>query len=76
MAKGVRVQRQATKQQLEFVKFLKDVQKQNGMKIMYEIDDLCFKEDIPDYNKYKPAFENPEIRESAQAIMSLCEINE
>jgi hypothetical protein len=72
-AKGVRIQRQATRQQLEFVKFLKEVQKQNGMKIMYEIDDLCFKEDIPDYNKYKPAFENPEIRESAQAIMAMCD---
>ena len=73
MAKGVRVQRQATKQQLEFVKLLTEVKKQNGMKIMYEIDDICFKEDIPEYNKYKPAFENPEIRESAQAIMSLCD---
>lgn len=72
-AKGVRVQRQATKQQLEFVKHLKEIAKHNGMKVMYEIDDLCFKEDIPDYNKYKPAFENPEIRESAQAIMSLCD---
>jgi hypothetical protein len=73
MAKGVRVQRQATKQQLEFVKLLKDISRQNGMKVMYEIDDLCFKEDIPDYNKYKPAFENPEIRASAQEIMSLCD---
>ena len=73
MAKGVRIQRQATKQQLQFVKFLKDVSKQTGMKVMYEIDDICFKEDIPEYNKYKPAFVNPEIRESAQAIMSLCD---
>jgi len=73
MAKGVRIQRQATKQQLEFVKFLMEIKKQTGMKVMYEIDDLCFKEDIPDYNKYKPAFVNPEIRESAQAIMSMCD---
>lgn len=72
-AKGVRIQRQATKQQLEFVKLLKNISNQNGMKLMYEIDDICFKEDIPDYNKYKPAFENPEIRESAQAIMSMCD---
>ena len=72
-AKGVRIQRQATKHQLEFVKLLRNIASQNGMKIMYEIDDICFKEDIPDYNKYKPAFENPEIRESAQAIMNLCD---
>jgi glycosyltransferase involved in cell wall biosynthesis len=71
--KSVRIQRQATKQQLEFVKFLKEVSKQNGMRLIYEIDDICFKEDIPDYNKYKPAFENPEIRDSAQQIMSLCD---
>jgi len=73
MVKSVRIQRQATKQQLEFVKFLREVSKQNGMRIIYEIDDICFKEDIPDYNKFKPAFDNPEIRESACAIMSLCD---
>lgn len=71
--KSVRLQRQATKQQLAFFNFLKDLSKQNGMKIIYEIDDICFKEDIPDYNKYKPAFENPEIRETAQKIMSECD---
>ena len=73
MTKAVRIQRQATKVQLEFVKFLKNVSSQNGMKLIYEIDDICFKEDIPDYNKYKPAFDNPEIRESACAIMALCD---
>lgn len=72
-AKSVRIQRQATKQQLEFVKHLKEISKHNGMRLIYEIDDICFKEDIPDYNKYKPAFENPEIRESAQEIMAMCD---
>jgi glycosyltransferase involved in cell wall biosynthesis len=73
MVKSVRIQRQATKQQLEFVKHLKEISKHNGMRLIYEIDDICFEEDIPDYNKYKPAFVNPEIRESAQAIMSMCD---
>jgi hypothetical protein len=73
MTKSVRIQRQATKQQLEFVKHLKEISKQNNMRLIYEIDDICFEEDIPDYNKYKPAFANPEIRESAQQIMSLCD---
>lgn len=71
--KSVRLQRQATKQQLQFVKFLKDVQQHNGMRLIYEIDDICFKEDIPDYNKYKPAFESEEIRTTAQEIMGLCD---
>lgn len=73
MVKSVRIQRQATKQQLEFVKMLKEISKQNGMRLIYEIDDICFSEDIPEYNKYKPAFVNPEIRESAQAIMAMCD---
>lgn len=73
MVKSVRIQRQATKQQLEFVKHLREISKQNGMRLIYEIDDICFSEDIPEYNKYKPAFVNPEIRESAQAIMSMCD---
>ena len=73
MVKSVRIQRQATKQQLEFVKHLKEISKHNGMRLIYEIDDICFSEDIPEYNKYKPAFVNPDIRESAQAIMSMCD---
>ena len=77
-AKGVRIQRQATPQQLEFVKFLRDLSNKpespcNGMRLIYEIDDICFKEDIPEYNKYKTAFEDPKIRESAQEMMSICD---
>ncbi len=76
--KGCRIQRQATPQQLEFVKFLKDLSNRSdspckGMRLIYEIDDICFKEDIPDYNKYKTAFEDPKIRQSAQEMMSICD---
>lgn len=71
--KAVRIQRQATANQLRFVQFLKEVSKQHGFRIIYEIDDLVFKEDIPDYNKFKPAFTDPQIRETAQQIMSLCD---
>lgn len=71
--KVVRVQRQATASQLQFVKFLRDVSKIHGFRIIYEIDDLVFSEDIPDYNKFKTAFVDPEIRKNAQEIMSLCD---
>lgn len=71
--KAVRVQRQATESQLQFVKFLKEVSKQIGFRIIYEIDDLVFHEDIPDYNKFKTAFTSPDIRKNAQEIMSLCD---
>ncbi len=72
-AKGVRIQRQATPQQLEFVKFLRQLANQNNFRLIYEIDDICFAEDIPDYNKYKTAFTDPAIRKSAQEMMSMCD---
>jgi glycosyltransferase involved in cell wall biosynthesis len=71
--KVVRIQRQATSHQLEFVKFLKEVQKQIPFRIIYEIDDIVFSEDIPEYNKYKPAFTDPQIRKNCQDIMNLCD---
>lgn len=71
--KTVRIQRQATEHQLQFVKFLKEVQKEVGFKIVYEIDDIVFHEDIPEYNKFKPAFSNPEIRKNIIEIMNLCD---
>lgn len=72
-AKGVRIQRQATPQQLEFVKFLRQLANKNNFRLIYEIDDICFAEDIPDYNKYKTAFTDPAIRKSAQEMMAMCD---
>jgi len=71
--KLVRVQRQATPQQKEFVQFLKSIQPQCGFRLVYEIDDLVFREDIPEYNKFKFAFEADEIRNSSMEIMILCD---
>ena len=67
--KTVRVQRQATEHQLKFVKLLRDFSTRHNFKIVYEIDDLVFHEDIPDYNKFKTAFVDPKIRQSALDIM-------
>ena len=72
-AKGVRIQRQATPQQLEFVKFLREMANQQNFRLIYEIDDICFAEDIPDYNKYKTAFTDPAIRKAAQEMMAMCD---
>ena len=68
-AKTVRVQRQATETQLRFIKLLREYSSRLGFKIVYEIDDIVFHEDIPDYNKFKTAFTDPVVRESALAIM-------
>ena len=71
--KGVRIQRQATPQQLNFIKFLREVADKQNFRLIYEIDDICFAEDIPDYNKFKGAFTDPQIRKSAQEIMAMCD---
>lgn len=68
---AVRLQRQATAVQKRFVEYLKNVSKEHGYKVIYEIDDIIFMEDIPDFNRCKVAFENPEIRESSVDMMRL-----
>ena len=70
---AVRIQRQATPQQLKFVEFLKSIQNESGFRLVYEIDDVIFSEDIPDYNKFKPAFTDPTIRQCSQQIMAMCD---
>jgi O-antigen biosynthesis protein len=69
----VRVQRQATPQQKQFIEHLKNISEKTGMRIVYEVDDLIFREDIPEYNKFKCAFTSDEIRNSSQDIMMLCD---
>ena len=71
--KGVRIQRQATPQQLEFVKFIRKLADKNNFRLIYEIDDICFHEDIPDYNKYKTAFSDASIRNASQEMMRICD---
>ena len=69
--KAVKLQRQASTSQKEFVKFLKEVQKQHNFKIIYEVDDVVFREVIPDYNKFKFAFDNDEIRQNCIDIINM-----
>lgn len=70
---AVRLQRQATPVQLEFVKFLKEGSKKTGLKMIYEIDDVIFKDDIPDFNRCKVAFEDEKILQSSLEMMRLCD---
>lgn len=71
--KCIKVQRQASNDQREFVKYLKSIQPQHGFKLVYEVDDVVFREDIPDYNKFKFAFDNDEIRNNCIEIINLCD---
>lgn len=69
----VKVQRQATIHQKQFIEGLKQIKKSNGekLKLIYEIDDVVFAEDIPLYNRNRGAFTDPEIRKNIIEIMSL-----
>ena len=71
--KAVRVQRQATGSQLEFMQYLAQLRQKHGFRIIYEIDDVVFHEDIPDYNKFKFAFESEEIRKNIITMMNMCD---
>ena len=70
---AVRLQRQATPVQEEFVKFLKQGAKEHGFKLIYEIDDVIFKDDIPDFNRCKAAFVDEAILQSSIAMMQMCD---
>lgn len=68
---AVKLQRQATPVQKEFVRFLKQMGKQLNSKIIYEVDDIVFSEDIPMFNRCRVAFTDPEIRRSIEEIMDM-----
>ena len=68
---AVRLQRQATPEQLKFIEFLKLVQQEHGFKIIYEVDDVVFAEDIPHFNKSRDAFDKAEIKDSIHKILGL-----
>lgn len=69
--KAIRMQRQATPIQNAFIKNLNNVKKDMGFKLIYEVDDIVFKDDIPDYNRCKDAFTDPQIVKSILEIMGM-----
>lgn len=71
--KCVRIQRQATPHQLNFVRYLKDLGQKKGFSLVYEIDDIVFYEDIPKYNKFRGAFEDDEIRKATTEMMAMAD---
>ena len=69
--RAIRMQRQATPVQRDFVKELKKASKPMGFKLLYEVDDIVFKNDIPDYNRCKEAFVSQDIIDSILEIMGM-----
>lgn len=71
--KAVRMQRQATPAQRDFTRQLKQIGKDLGFKLIYEVDDIVFKDDIPDYNRCKDPFCDKAIIESIVDIMRMAD---
>lgn len=51
--------------------WLKSIQPECGFKLIYEVDDVVFREDIPDYNVYKEGFDNNEIRQNCIDMINM-----
>lgn len=68
---AVKFQRQATPPQRDFVKSLRELSKQTKNKLIYEIDDVVFAEDIPLYNRNRDAFVSKDIQNSIKEILSM-----
>jgi hypothetical protein len=68
--KSVRLQRQATPVQAAFVKMLSGLSKELKFNLIYEVDDIVFGNDIPDYNRCKDSFATEEIEKTILEILS------
>jgi len=69
----VTLQRQAATHQKEFIKYLKSLQPEFGFKMIYEVDDVVFREEIPDYNVSKHGFDTDEVRQNCIDMINLCD---
>ena len=69
--KAVRFQRQATEHQLMFIKELNKIKNDFGLRLLYEVDDIVFKQDIPDYNRCKDAFNDEKIVKNILEIIRM-----
>ena len=69
----VRIQRQAKDEQREFVDELCRMRDVFKFRLQYEIDDIVFGEDIPEYNVNRKEFLNPKIRNNIEYIMDVCD---
>jgi len=71
--KTVKLQRQASTPQKQYFEFVKSIQQEMGFKIIYEVDDVVFREEIPDYNSGKESFDNDEIRQNCVDMMQMAD---
>jgi O-antigen biosynthesis protein len=67
----IKFQRQATPPQRDFIRMMRDLANKANKKLIYEIDDVVFAEDIPLYNRNRVAFTPPEIQQCIKDILSM-----
>lgn len=67
----IKFQRQATPPQRDFIRMMRDLANKSNKKLIYEIDDVVFAEDIPMYNRNRVAFTPPEIQQCIKDILSM-----
>jgi glycosyltransferase involved in cell wall biosynthesis len=71
--KSVKFQRQASPEQKEFMKYIRQIGAEHGFKMIYEVDDVVFREDIPNYNRFKFAFDTDEVRNNCIEMINMCD---
>lgn len=69
--KTITLQRQASDHQKQFMQFLKSIQPECGFKLIYEVDDVVFREEIPDYNANKHGFDTDEVRQNCIDMINM-----
>jgi len=67
----ITLQRQAAGHQKEFIQYLKSIQQDCGFRLIYEVDDVVFREDIPDYNASKHGFDSDEVRQNCIDMINM-----
>jgi glycosyltransferase involved in cell wall biosynthesis len=53
------------------MEYLKSIQPQFGFKLIYEVDDVVFREEIPDHNSSKHGFDSDEIRQNCIDMINM-----
>lgn len=69
--KSISLQRQAAAHQKQFMQFLKSIQPEFGFKLIYEVDDVVFREEIPNHNASKHGFDSDEIRQNCVDMINM-----
>jgi hypothetical protein len=69
--KCISLQRQAAPHQKQFMEYLKSIQPEFGFKLIYEVDDVVFREEIPDHNASKFGFDSDEIRQNCVDMINM-----